>query len=74
MAALAATGWSSPTGDKDPAAGHPGRSRWSTMTNETLDEVGAYLFGVRPERIIDYLTPIGDAVDNARYKVGRRPR
>ncbi len=35
------------------------------MTNETLDEAGVLAkFGVRPERIINYLTLIGDAVDN----------
>ncbi len=37
----------------------------NTMSLETLDEVGvAAKFGVPPERIIDYLTLVGDAVDN----------
>ncbi|MEN9485782.1 MAG: hypothetical protein RJB37_3662, partial [Pseudomonadota bacterium] len=37
----------------------------NTMTNETLDIPGVVAkFGVPPERIIDYLTLIGDAVDN----------
>jgi len=37
----------------------------NTMSEETLDEAGvASKFGVPPERIIDYLTLIGDAVDN----------
>ena len=37
----------------------------NTMSQETLDEAGvAAKFGVPPERITDYLTLIGDAVDN----------
>ena len=37
----------------------------NTMSEETLDEAGvAAKFGVPPARIIDYLTLIGDAVDN----------
>jgi len=37
----------------------------NTMSNETLDEAGVEKkFGVRPERIVDYLTLIGDAIDN----------
>ncbi len=37
----------------------------NTMSQETLDEAGvAAKFGVPPERIIDYLTLIGDTVDN----------
>ncbi|HEY9146866.1 MAG TPA: 5'-3' exonuclease H3TH domain-containing protein, partial [Thiobacillus sp.] len=37
----------------------------NTMSLETLDETGvAAKFGVPPERIIDYLTLIGDTVDN----------
>jgi len=37
----------------------------NTMSEETLDEAGvAAKFGVPPERIIDYLTLIGDTVDN----------
>ena len=35
------------------------------MTNETLDEAGVSAkFGVRAERIVDYLALIGDTVDN----------
>ena len=37
----------------------------NTMSNEKLDEAGVLAkFGVPPERIIDYLTLIGDTVDN----------
>ncbi|WP_051972019.1 DNA polymerase I [Massilia sp. 9096] len=37
----------------------------NTMSNEKLDEAGvAAKFGVPPNRIIDYLTLIGDTVDN----------
>ena len=37
----------------------------NTMTNETLDVAGVLAkFGVPPERIIDYLSLIGDTVDN----------
>jgi DNA polymerase-1 len=37
----------------------------NTMTNEKLDEAGVLAkFGVPPNRIIDYLTLIGDSVDN----------
>ncbi|MFN4266333.1 MAG: DNA polymerase I [Aquabacterium sp.] len=37
----------------------------NTMTNETLDIAGVVAkFGVPPDRIIDYLTLIGDTVDN----------
>ncbi|HKY02683.1 MAG TPA: DNA polymerase I [Burkholderiales bacterium] len=37
----------------------------NTMSNETLDPAGVQnKFGVPPERIIDYLTLVGDAVDN----------
>ncbi|AJP48782.1 DNA polymerase I [Rugosibacter aromaticivorans] len=36
----------------------------NTMSNETLDEAGVLAkFGVPPERIVDYLTLMGDAVD-----------
>jgi DNA polymerase-1 len=35
------------------------------MTNETLDRAGVLAkFGVPPERIVDYLSLIGDTVDN----------
>ncbi len=45
----------------------------NTMTNETLDVAGVeQKFGVPPERIVDYLTLIGDSVDNVPgvHKVG----
>ena len=37
----------------------------NTMSNETLDEAGVLAkFGVPPNRIVDYLTLVGDTVDN----------
>jgi DNA polymerase-1 len=37
----------------------------NTMSNETFDEAGVIAkFGVRPDQIVDYLTLIGDSVDN----------
>jgi len=37
----------------------------NTMSNETLDEAGVMTkFGVRPGQMLDYLTLIGDSVDN----------
>ncbi|QJD99313.1 DNA polymerase I [Massilia forsythiae] len=37
----------------------------NTMSNEKLDEAGVLAkFGVAPDRIVDYLTLIGDTVDN----------
>ncbi|MEP6506076.1 MAG: DNA polymerase I, partial [Betaproteobacteria bacterium] len=37
----------------------------NTMSNETLDIAGVLAkFGVPPERIVDYLTLVGDTVDN----------
>ncbi|MEW5879192.1 MAG: DNA polymerase I [Pseudomonadota bacterium] len=37
----------------------------NTMSNEKLDVAGVVAkFGVRPEQIVDYLTLVGDAVDN----------
>ncbi len=37
----------------------------NTMSNETFDEAGVVAkFGVRPDQIVDYLTLIGDSVDN----------
>jgi DNA polymerase-1 len=54
------------TGDKDLAqlvSDHV--TLINTMTNETLDRAGVLAkFGVPPERIIDYLSLIGDTVDN----------
>jgi hypothetical protein len=54
------------TGDKDMAQlvnGHV--SLVNTMSNEVLDEAGVLAkFGVPPNRFIDYLSLIGDTVDN----------
>jgi len=37
----------------------------NTMSNETFDEAGvAAKFGVKPAQIVDYLTLVGDSVDN----------
>ena len=37
----------------------------NTMSNETFDEAGVLAkFGIKPAQIIDYLTLIGDSVDN----------
>ncbi|MFC4159833.1 DNA polymerase I [Chitinimonas lacunae] len=54
------------TGDKDMAQLVDGTIRLvNTMSNETLDQTGVLAkFGVPPERIVDYLTLVGDAVDN----------
>ena len=54
------------TGDKDMAQlVNDHVTLVNTMSEETLDVAGvAAKFGVPPERIIDYLTLIGDAVDN----------
>ncbi len=54
------------TGDKDIAQlVSPHVTLVNTMTNEKLDGAGVEnKFGVRPERIIDFLTLVGDAVDN----------
>jgi DNA polymerase-1 len=54
------------TGDKDMAQlVTPSVTLVNTMSNERLDEAGVLAkFGVAPDRIIDYLTLIGDAVDN----------
>ncbi|WP_440027693.1 DNA polymerase I [Chromobacterium amazonense] len=54
------------TGDKDMAQlVTPDITLVNTMTNELLDEAGVKeKFGVPPSLIIDYLTLIGDKVDN----------
>ena len=54
------------TGDKDLAQlVNSHISLVNTMTGEKLDETGVLgKFGVRPERIVDYLMLIGDSVDN----------
>ena len=54
------------TGDKDLAQlVNPRVTLINTMSNEKLDDAGVLVkFGVPPERIIDYLSLIGDTVDN----------
>ena len=54
------------TGDKDMTQlVNPHVTLVNTMSNETLDEAGVLAkFGVPPERIVDYLTLVGDSVDN----------
>ncbi|VVE50777.1 DNA polymerase I [Pandoraea capi] len=54
------------TGDKDLAQLVNDRvTLVNTMTNETLDAAAVTAkFGVPPERIVDYLTLVGDTVDN----------
>lgn len=54
------------TGDKDLAQlVNANVTLINTMNNEKLDEAGVLAkFGVPPNRIIDYLTLIGDTVDN----------
>lgn len=54
------------TGDKDLAQLVTTRTTLiNTMSNEKLDVAGVEAkFGVPPERIVDYLTLMGDAVDN----------
>ena len=54
------------TGDKDLAQLVTERvTLINTMTNEKLDRAGVLeKFGVPPERIVDYLSLIGDTVDN----------
>jgi DNA polymerase-1 len=54
------------TGDKDLAQLVNDRvTLVNTMSNETLDIEGVKeKFGVPPERIVDYLTLVGDSVDN----------
>jgi DNA polymerase-1 len=54
------------TGDKDLAQLVNDRvTLINTMSNEKLDEAGVLAkFGVPPNRIIDYLTLVGDTVDN----------
>ena len=54
------------TGDKDLAQLVNDRvTLVNTMSNETLNEAGVLAkFGVPPNRIVDYLTLVGDTVDN----------
>jgi DNA polymerase-1 len=61
-------GWKSviSTGDKDLTQLVDEHVTWvNTMSNEKLDIEGVTRkFGVPPERIVDYLTLVGDAIDN----------
>jgi DNA polymerase-1 len=54
------------TGDKDiTQLVNPMVKLVNTMSNESLDEKGVQeKFGVKPAQIVDYLTLIGDSVDN----------
>ena len=54
------------TGDKDiTQLVNPMVRLVNTMSNENLDEKGVEeKFGVKPEQMIDYLTLVGDSVDN----------
>ncbi|MES2770682.1 MAG: DNA polymerase I [Pseudomonadota bacterium] len=54
------------TGDKDLAQLVSARIKLvNTMSNEVLDQAGVLAkFGVTPEQIVDYLTLVGDVVDN----------
>ena len=69
-------GWSTviSTGDKDLAQLVNDKvSLVNTMSNEKLDTQGVEAkFGVAPNRIVDYLTIVGDSVDNVPgvYKAG----
>src|SRR5213075_1344256 len=61
-------GWRTviPTGDKDLTQLVDDHTLWiNTMSNEKLDVAGVTAkFGVPPDRIVDYLTLVGDAIDN----------
>lgn len=54
------------TGDKDMAQlVNDHVTLVNTMSNETMDRAGVIAkFGIPPERIVDYLSLVGDAVDN----------
>ena len=54
------------TGDKDLTQLVDERVTWiNTMSNETLDVEGVTRkFGVPPDKIVDYLALVGDAIDN----------
>ena len=64
------------TGDKDLSQlVNPDVELINTMSNERLDEAGVLAkFGVPPDRIIDYLTLMGDTVDNVPGVVGVGPK
>ena len=61
-------GWRSviSTGDKDLTQLVDDNTLWiNTMSNEKLDVAGVTAkFGVPPDRIVDYLTLVGDQIDN----------
>jgi len=63
-----ARGWRTviSTGDKDLTQLVDQRTLWiNTMSNEKLDVEGVkQKFGVPPEKIVDYLTLVGDQIDN----------
>ncbi|HZM34592.1 MAG TPA: DNA polymerase I [Burkholderiales bacterium] len=63
-----AQGWRTviSTGDKDLTQLVDARTLWvNTMSNEKLDIEGVIRkFGVPPERVVDYLALVGDAIDN----------
>lgn len=54
------------TGDKDLTQLVNDKVRWfNSMSNEVLDGAGVVAkFGVPPERMVDYLALVGDAIDN----------
>ncbi|MBS1196531.1 MAG: polymerase [Proteobacteria bacterium] len=54
------------TGDKDLTQLVSDQVRWyNSMSNEVLDVAGVTAkFGVPPERMVDYLALVGDAIDN----------
>ncbi len=64
------------TGDKDLSQlVNPDVELINTMSNERLDEAGVFeKFGVPPNRIIDYLTLMGDTVDNVPGVTGVGPK
>ncbi|MFG6461953.1 DNA polymerase I [Roseateles sp. DXS20W] len=64
------------TGDKDLSQlVNPDVELINTMSNERLDEAGVLAkFGVPPNRIIDYLTLMGDTVDNVPGVTGVGPK
>jgi DNA polymerase-1 len=64
------------TGDKDLSQlVNPDVELINTMSNERLDEAGVLAkFGVPPDRIIDYLTLMGDTVDNVPGVTGVGPK
>jgi DNA polymerase-1 len=64
------------TGDKDLAQlVDPLITLVNTMSSEVLDEAGVLAkFGVPPARIVDYLTLVGDSVDNVPGVAGVGPK